>query len=114
MAKRTPRRKSALTHLALTEARARFGEVIRRVQAGKEQFILERGGVPVAALIDIDEFEDYVELQDPEVRGIIKEGHEDYLAGRSRPAEALMAELRPADRGKGARKPQTKARRRVG
>jgi hypothetical protein len=57
------------------------------VAAGRECFILVKDGRSVAALIDIDEFEDYLELNDPEVRAAIAEGWEDYLAGRTRPAE---------------------------
>lgn len=114
MAKETARRRYELTRLALTEARARFGEIIRRVQKDKEHFVLERDGVPVAALIDIDQLEDYLELQDPKVRAIIEESHADYLAGRTRPADALAAELQNDDDGERARKPQTKARRKAG
>lgn len=38
-------------------------------------------------ILDIDEFEDYLELQDPEVKRIIEEGTKEYLAGKGRPAE---------------------------
>jgi hypothetical protein len=43
--------------------------------------------------MDIDEFEDYLELQDPEVNAIIAQSREEYLAGKSRPAEELLREL---------------------
>jgi hypothetical protein len=49
--------------------------------------------------MDIDEFEDYLELQDPKVREHIRKSNEEYLAGKSRPAEVLLAELR-AGKGK--------------
>ncbi len=42
----------------------------------------------------IDELEDYLELQDPEVRRIIEESRKDYQEGRTRPAEDFLAELR--------------------
>ena len=48
----------------------------------------------MAALIGIDELEDYLELNDPEVIEAIAEGRADYLAGRTRPAEELLRELR--------------------
>jgi hypothetical protein len=28
-------------------------------------FIFEKGSIPIAAMMDVDEFEDYLELQDP-------------------------------------------------
>ena len=42
--------------------------------------------------MDADELEDYLELQDPKVRRMIKKSNEDIRAGRTRPAEELLAE----------------------
>lgn len=109
-----PHHKSGMTRVPLTQARARFGEIMRRVQAGKEHFVLERDGVPVAALIDIDEFEDYLELQDPEVGRIIEESHNDYQAGRSRPAEDFLAELKVERGSETVRKSRVKDRHKAG
>ncbi len=61
---------------------------------GDERFIIEKGGEAVAVLIGIDEFEDYLELNDPEVNKAIAESRQEYLAGKSRPAEELLRELR--------------------
>jgi hypothetical protein len=68
--------------------------VIKRVHLNKEYFILEKDGVPIAGLMDIDEFEDYLELQDPKVRTHIRKSNQEYLAGKSRPAEEFLKELR--------------------
>lgn len=57
--------------LPLTEARVHLGEVIRRVHVNKARVILEKDGIPVAGLLAIDEFEDYLELQDPKVRELL-------------------------------------------
>jgi hypothetical protein len=65
---------AVIKHIGLSEARARLGAV--------------------AALVDIEEFEDLLELRDPEVQRIIEESREDELAGRMRPARQLLAELR--------------------
>jgi hypothetical protein len=54
---------------------------------------LEKDGVPIAGIMDIDEFEDYLELQDPKVRTMIARGRQEYLAGKSRPAEDLLRQL---------------------
>jgi hypothetical protein len=55
--------------------------------------ILEKDGLPIAGIMDIDEFEDYLELQDPKVRTMIARGRQEYLAGKSRPAEDLLRQL---------------------
>ena len=82
--------------LPITKARINLGQVVRRVHLNKEYVILEKDGVPVAGLMDADEFEDYLELRDPKVRGIIKRSAADVRAGRTRPASALLAEFRKA------------------
>ena len=81
--------------LPVTQARINLGAVIKRARLHKEYFILEKDGIPVVGLMDIDEFEDYLELQDPAVRAIIVAGRRDYLAGKSRPARDLLRELSP-------------------
>jgi len=80
--------------LPLTEARVHLGEVIKRVHLDKVRVILEKDGIPVAGLLDIDEFEDYLELQDPKVRAHIRKSTQEYLAGKSRPATEFLRELR--------------------
>jgi hypothetical protein len=43
--------------------------------SAKEYIILEKDGIPIAGLMDIDEFEDYLELQDPKVSAHIHTGN---------------------------------------
>ncbi len=78
----------------LTEARVHLGALIKRVHLGKEYIILEKDGIPVAGLMDVDELEDYLELKDPKVRAQIKKSREEYLQGKSRPLEEFLAELK--------------------
>lgn len=80
--------------LPLTKARINLGAIVKRVHLNKEYFILEKDGIPVAGLMDIDEFEDYLELQDPKVREHIRKSNAEYLAGKSRPYRAFLAELK--------------------
>ena len=80
-------------HLPLTQARNSLGAVVKRVHLGKTYVILEKDGIPLAGLMDIDEFEDYLELQDPKVRAHIAKSRQEFLAGRSRPARSLLTEL---------------------
>ena len=93
MARMGPCHKPAVTRIPLTRARADLGAIIERLHTGNERFILETDGRPVAALIDIDEFEDYLELHDPEVSKAISDSREEYLAGKGRPATELLREL---------------------
>ncbi len=90
-ARSTPRR--MVQRLPLTKARIYLGALVKRVHLNKEYVILEKDGIPVAGVMDIDEFEDYLELQDPKVREDIRKSNAQYLAGKSRPAEELSREL---------------------
>ncbi len=106
MARKTARAEATLRvqRLPLTQARINLGAVVKRVHLNKEYVILEKDGIPVAGLMDIDEFEDYLELQDPRVRAIIAKGRQEYLAGKSRPARELLRELEQRKGGKAARR----------
>ncbi|MCE3248643.1 MAG: Antitoxin Phd YefM, type toxin-antitoxin system [Microvirga sp.] len=108
MADEGPPDKPALTRVSLTKARAELGALVKRVAAGNECVIIEKDGLSVAALIAIDELEDYLELNDPEVRAAIAEGREEYLAGKSRPAEELLRELEEEEERE--RQPENAAR----
>lgn len=89
-----PKTPLPIQRLPLSQARVHLGAVIKRVHLNKEYFILEKDGIPIAGLMDIDEFEDYLELQDPKVRTHIRKSNQEYLAGKSRPAEEFLKELR--------------------
>jgi hypothetical protein len=93
-------------HLPITKVRTNLGAIVKRVHLNKEYVILEKDGIPIAGMMDIDEFEDYLELQDPKISADIRKSTAEYRAGKSRPAEALLEELRSA------RKPAKSTRRR--
>ena len=80
-------------HLPLTQARNSLGAVVKRVHLGKTYVVLEKDGIPLAAMMNVDEFDDYLELHDPKVRAIIRKGTQEYRAGKSRPARELLKEL---------------------
>ncbi len=54
--------------LPLTQARHHLGEMVKRVHLNNDYIILEKDGIPVAGLMDIDELEDYLELQNPKIK----------------------------------------------
>ena len=77
----------------ITQARHHLGAVVKGVHLKKEYVILEKDGIPIVGIMDIDEFEDYLELQDSKVREHIRKSREEHRAGKARPAEALQNEL---------------------
>lgn len=82
-----------ITTIPLTKARINLGALIKRVRLNKEYFILEKDGIPVAGIMDIDEFEDYIELRDPKIQEHIRKSNKEYLAGKSRPYAEFLAEF---------------------
>ena len=93
--------------IPITKARINLGQLVKRVHLNNEYFVLEKDGIPVVGLMDADELEDYLELQDPTVKEFIAESHKDYIAGHTRPAEELLAQLKQQAPGK------TKSRKRA-
>jgi PHD/YefM family antitoxin component YafN of YafNO toxin-antitoxin module len=89
-----------LQRLPISQARLKLGALATRVRRNKEYIILEKDGVAIAGVMDIDEFEDYLELRDPKVRSHIRQSNKEYLAGKSRPAAEFAAELRREARQK--------------
>ena len=71
------RSSSRVQRLPITQARINLGALVKRVHLNKEYFILEKDGIPVAAIMDVDEFEDYLELQDPKVRNHIRRSYQE-------------------------------------
>ena len=82
-----------VTAIPLTKARVNLGALIKRVHLNKEHFVLEKDGIPVAGIMDIDEFEDWLELQEPKVREDIRISNQEYLAGKGRPFKEFLSDL---------------------
>ncbi|HEY6333588.1 MAG TPA: hypothetical protein VI756_29985 [Blastocatellia bacterium] len=93
--------KVTLNTIPMTKARINLGALAKRVHLNKEYVILEKDGIPIVGIMDADELEDYLELRDPKVQRQIEKNHQDYLAGKSRPATELLAELRGERRREG-------------
>lgn len=87
-------RKIVINRLPLTKARINLGDVIRKAHINKQYFILEKDGIPVVGIMDIDEFEDYLETrtdqEDPEFQTQIKEGFEAYKEGKVRTTDEFF------------------------
>lgn len=80
--------------LPITQARINLGALVRRVHLNKEYVILEKDGIPIAGVMDIDEFEDYLELRDPKVGEHVRKSYQEFRAGKGRPIEKFLADLR--------------------
>ncbi len=99
MKKTTP----VVHRVPLTKARINLGQIARRAHHNNECFILEKDGIPIAGIMDIDDMEDWLELQDPEMQKQIAEGHREYQQGRTRPLDDFLTELRVGDKPKKAK-----------
>lgn len=95
-----------VTRLPITKARVNFGAVVKRVHLNKEYIIIEKDGIPMAGLMDIDEFEDYLEQQDAAAQNTIAASHTEYREGKSRPAMELLSELSTEKPAKAKRTPR--------
>ena len=91
-------------HLPITEARRNLGGLVRRLHKKGEYFVLVKDGIPVAALMDPDELDDYLDLQDPAIRKTLTQGEQDAQRGKGRDGHALLAELRNAHATAGRRR----------
>jgi PHD/YefM family antitoxin component YafN of YafNO toxin-antitoxin module len=78
--------------MPITKARINLGAVVKRIHLNKEYVILEKDGIPIVGIMDIDEFEDYLEAKDPQAQRDIAKSNEDIRAGRTRPARELLTE----------------------
>src|SRR5215472_16856691 len=104
--KRTGKPATMVNRIPITKARVNLGAVAKRAHLNGEYFILEKDGIPIAGIMDADEMEDYLEARDPKVREHIRRSHTEFLAGRHRAAEDLLAELKRANRKRPSRRSQ--------
>jgi hypothetical protein len=54
--------------------------------------------------MDAEELEDYLEVRDPKVQAHIRASYAEYLAGKARPADELLSELKRGKASKRSRK----------
>jgi len=86
--------------ISVTKARINLEEVIKRVHLNKDSFVLEKGGIPVAAILDIDEFEDWLEMKDPKVKEQIRQGYEEYKKGKTVPLDKFLSKIQAKNMNK--------------
>jgi len=81
-------------HIPLTKARINLGQIVRRANVNKERFVLEKDGIPVAGIVNMEDMEDILEMRDPEMQKQIDAGYQEYLRGETKDARQFLAELR--------------------
>lgn len=82
--------------IPITKARINLGSIIKKIRLEKGYVVLEKDGYPVAGIMDIDEFEDYLEANNPRIQKEIKKSSEEYRQGKFRPARDLLREIKIA------------------
>jgi prevent-host-death family protein len=91
-----------MTTMSVADARAAFSRIVDSASATHERFEITRNGSRVAVLLGADDYDGLMEtieiLSDPELMADIREADEDIAAGRGRPLEDVVAELRAAGR----------------
>ena len=68
-----------------------------RVKAGikagdKFEFAVTGRVIQIIPKLTADEIQDAEEIRDPKIRAIIRKGHQEFLAGKTRPIQELFAE----------------------
>jgi len=80
--------------IPITKARINLGSIVKKVRVNKEYFVLEKDGYPVAGIMDIDEFEDYLDLKNPAVNKLIKKSAKEYRRGKAGAAPSILKKLK--------------------
>ncbi len=87
------RKKGPVYRLPLTEARNNLGKVVKRAHLNKEIIVLEKDGIPLAAILNFADLEDYLELKDTKMINQIAEGYTAYKSGDVLDARDLLKDL---------------------
>ncbi|MFQ5612392.1 MAG: type II toxin-antitoxin system Phd/YefM family antitoxin [Anaerolineae bacterium] len=83
-----------MTEVSVSEAKASFSEYLNRAAYGRERVIILSRGKPKAAMISIEDFRRFEELEDALAA---QEAIEAYEAGETDPWEEVKAELAGAN-----------------
>lgn len=70
-----------IKNIPITEARINLGSFVKKVRLGKETFILEKDGIPVAGLVDLDLLEDLLELQSDSINEELNNSYKEFKNG---------------------------------
>lgn len=79
--------------LPITKARVNLGSIVRQAYLQKKSYLLEKGGIPIAGILGIEDFEDWLEVSDPSLKRDIQKGYREYKKGKAKPIGKLLASL---------------------
>jgi len=99
MGKQAKSRKPVVHHIPITKARINLGQVVRRAHLNREYFVLEKDGIPVAGIINVDEMEDWLEQQNPGMCTQIAEGYAEYQKGDTTSLDEFITDVRKKSPG---------------
>ena len=100
MSKQAKSRKPVVHHIPITKARINLGQVVRRAHLNRECFVLEKDGIPVAGIMNVDDMENWLEQQDLGMRTQIAEGYAEYQEGNTTSLDEFIADVRKKSPGK--------------
>lgn len=83
-----------ITTIPITKARINLGSIVRKAKLNKEYFILEKDGYPVAGIMNIDEFEDYLDAHNSDAKKSIRKSFLEYKSKKARPVKNFLKELK--------------------
>lgn len=69
--------------IQVSELRNNFKDALTHVKKTKSPLMITERGIPTSVLVSIDEYEDYLSAQDPELIASIKEAREEYKNGKT-------------------------------
>lgn len=94
------RRRIEPTRLPALELRRRLGGILQKVAANRARYIVEKGGVPVAVVLNVRDYEDMLEAlevleeqSDDALQAQMREGLQEYREGKARPAHEFLDSL---------------------
>ena len=80
--------------MAMTKARINLGALVRGVHVRGDVVVLEKDGIPVAGLVDIDALEDLTEINDPKMTRKIRVSMRACRAGKVRPTKEMVEQMK--------------------
>ena len=83
--------------ITLTKFRAAMSDILKTNVAGnKQHIVIENNGVPLAVVIGIDDYEDFLDAHDPVVQARIEASAAEARTGKIRPVHKLFREFHSA------------------
>ena len=95
MGEQVTRIATRVRRMPITKARVHLGALVRGVHLHGDVVVLEKHGIPIAGLVDIDVLEDYLEADDAVLQRKLRQSMKAHRSGRSRPLRELLEELNP-------------------